>query len=113
MDDHILEKFRQLLEKQKNEYLSTDEISRDSTKPVELDQAAVGRLSRIDAMQSQAMAQETARRRTIQLAKIDAALERIQLGEYGYCAVCDEEIPQRRLEVDPAVPFCVHCASKM
>lgn len=89
------------------------QTANDSTRPVDLDQSSVGRLSRMDAMQSQAMALENKRRREIELTRIDAALERIEEGEYGYCAACDEEIAQRRLNLDPANPFCVQCASKM
>ena len=75
--------------------------------PVTLDQQSVGRLSRMDAMQSQAMAQETARRRQLQIRKIDAALIRIEDGEYGYCATCGEAIQRGRLELDPAAATCV------
>ena len=40
-----------------------DAAGQDAQKTVELDQQAVGRLSRMDALQNQAMAQATARRR--------------------------------------------------
>ena len=53
------------------------------TGPVQLDQTSVGRLSRMDAMQRQAMAQETERRRHNDLRRIDAALKRIETGEEG------------------------------
>ena len=78
--------------------------------PVELDQQRVGRLSRMDALQGQAMAQETARRRAVELQRIDAALARIDAGDYGYCARCDEPIEPPRLGLDPATPLCVACA---
>lgn len=84
----------------------------ENAEVVELDQSRVGRLSRMDAMQQQAMAQEAQRRRQIELTKIDAALKRIDAGEYGYCVSCDEEIGERRLAVDPAAPLCVACAGK-
>ncbi len=77
---------------------------------VELDQTRVGRLSRIDALQGQAMAQEVARRREVELRRIDAALKRIDAGEYGYCISCGEEIAVRRLELDPTAPTCINCA---
>ena len=57
----------------------------ENTSPVELDQTQQGRLSRMDAMQQQAMADETQRRRHVRLAQIDAALSRLDDGEYGYC----------------------------
>jgi len=98
---------------QRKQLLEQKEISQESTRTVELDQSSVGRLSRMDAMQSQAMALEGKRRREIQLTRIEAALERIDEGEFGYCAMCDEEIADGRLEVDPANPFCVNCAGKI
>ena len=78
--------------------------------PVELDQARVGRLSRMDAMQNQAMAVATEERRKAELRRIESALLRIGEEEYGYCASCGEEIPPKRLELDPTTPLCVDCA---
>jgi DnaK suppressor protein len=77
---------------------------------VELDQQSVGRLSRMDALQVQAMAQETRRRRRRELARIDAALRQIEEGEFGWCRNCGEAISEARLEIDPAAPLCVDCA---
>jgi len=113
MNKKDLNYFHQLLLEKQQELKSTDQLARDSTKAVTLDQSSIGRLSRMDAMQSQAMALETKRRREIELTRIDAALERIDEEEYGYCASCEEEINKRRLAVDPANPFCVECASKL
>ena len=113
MNKTDLNYFHQLLLEKQQELRSTDQLARDSTKAVTLDQSSIGRLSRMDAMQSQAMALETKRRREIELTRIDAALERIDEEEYGYCASCEEEINKRRLAVDPANPFCVECASQL
>lgn len=77
---------------------------------VELDQTTQGRLSRIDALQGQAMAQEVARRRETELRRIETALTRIDDGDYGYCVSCDEEIQPKRLAFDPSVPNCINCA---
>jgi len=79
---------------------------------VELDQSKVGRLSRMDAMQAQAMAQASGQRRTAMLRDIDAALRRIDDGAYGLCIDCDEPINPKRLEFDPTALRCVDCASK-
>lgn len=78
--------------------------------PVELDQQSVGRLSRMDAMQQQQMAQAEARRRQNDISRIDAALRRIAEGEYGWCASCGEPIAKKRLEIDPMAHLCVDCA---
>jgi DnaK suppressor protein len=84
----------------------------DESHPVEVDQARVGRLSRMDELQSQAMAAEVERRRELELGRIQGALERLGEGEYGYCVSCGEAIAPRRLELDPATPLCLSCAER-
>lgn len=84
--------------------------SGDSRAAVELDQTRVGRLSRMDALQGQAMAQATEARRQQEIRRIHAALQRLCKGEYGACLRCGEEIAPKRLALDPAVPTCVDCA---
>jgi DnaK suppressor protein len=79
---------------------------------VTLDQSCVGRLSRMDAMQSQAMSQEAQRRRKIELSRLEAALKSMLDGEYGCCEECGEEIAYGRLMLDPAASFCIECAQK-
>ena len=86
------------------------ENSVENSAPVELDQTQQGRLSRMDAMQQQAMADETQRRRHMRLAQIDAALARLDDGEYGYCVTCGEEINAERLALDPAIAVCLRHA---
>ncbi|MEK0083483.1 TraR/DksA family transcriptional regulator [Benzoatithermus flavus] len=69
-------------------------------------------VSPMDTLQEQAMAHDIERRRRHELARIDAALERLEAGEYGWCVSCGEPIPNARLELDPAVALCVACAGK-
>lgn len=78
--------------------------------PVELDQTCVGRLSRMDAMQQQAMAQATARRTAVEKQRIQTALSRLLSGDYGQCVKCEEEIGEGRLRIDPATLTCISCA---
>ncbi len=87
-----------------------DALGRDAQKVVTLDQQSVGRLSRMDALQGQAMARATQMRRDQQRQKIAAALVRIEEGEFGYCLDCGEEIAPARLELDPTAPKCIACA---
>ena len=110
-DDFDHETYRARLSELRRDLLALDESSRESRQTVELDQSRVGRLSRMDALQGQAMAQATERRRGLQIRKIDAALARLEEGEFGYCVNCGEEIPQKRLALDPALPNCVACAA--
>ncbi len=92
--------------------IAVGHASRESREPVELDQSKVGRLSRMDAMQMQAMALETERRREVELQKIDAALRRMEEDEYGFCSACGEDIPAKRLKIDPATLLCIDCAAE-
>ncbi len=82
----------------------------DDQKPVGLDQQSVGRLSRMDSLQVQAMAQAEDSRRQIALKRITGALARLDEGEYGWCVKCGEAIAPARLAQDPATPFCIACA---
>lgn len=111
-NDRDLAEFARLLEARRVELRDLSDSARDSRKPVELDQSKVGRLSRMDAMQDQAMAQEAERRRAAELQRIDAALGRLKSGDYGYCVNCDEDIAPARLKLDPAVATCINCASR-
>lgn len=78
---------------------------------VELDQQAVGRLSRMDALQNQAMAKAQQTNRNIETHRLKAALQRLEDGEYGYCEDCGDRIPDGRLKLDLAASKCVSCAS--
>lgn len=88
-----------------------DAAAEGSRDTVTLDQQSVGRLSRMDALQGQAMAQATHARRQQMRARIAAALARLDAGEFGWCESCGEPIAARRLELDPTVTRCVGCAS--
>ena len=88
-----------------------EHLSEADRAPVVLDQDSVGRLSRLDAMQVQAMALAAQRRRAAEKERILAALRRIEEDEFGWCAACGEEIAQARLENDPSVSLCIRCAS--
>jgi DnaK suppressor protein len=96
----------------KHELEALSALSEDDRAAVALDQQAVGRLSRMDAMQQQAMAQAAERARARDLQRIDAALRRIEDDEYGYCSDCGDEIAGKRLEIDPMANLCVNCAGR-
>jgi DnaK suppressor protein len=98
------------LKERRVELRHLEEVTVESRRPVELDQSRVGRLTRMEALQDQAMSLETERRRQVESQRIDGALVRMAEGDYGYCAHCGEEIAARRLELDPAVPICIDCA---
>lgn len=105
-----LKHFRLILIRLRDELLEAEEVSGDDTKTVELDQARIGRLSRMDQMQSQQMALESQRRRKVQIRKIDAAWQRLENGEFGICSYCEGRIELERLEFDPTTVLCSECA---
>lgn len=107
-----IEHFEECLFRLKAETEASLSSAKSSTKPVELDQSMVGRLSRMDAIQQQEMALASERRRHDLLNKIDQAFIRIKNGDYGYCIKCDEEIAEKRLELDPTILVCVKCAAE-
>ncbi len=105
------EKLRAKLEALRESLASPAESSAADRAPVELDQTSVGRLARIDAMQKQAMALAAEQRRQAELARVVAALGRIDSDEFGYCDVCGEAIAPARLDHSPAVTTCIGCAA--
>lgn len=101
---------RARLTARRDELNKLSSVSAEDRDAVELDQQSVGRLSRMDAMQRQAMAQAQERARTVELARLEQAMRRLEDGEYGWCATCGDEIAAARLEVDPAAAVCIECA---
>ena len=111
LTEEQVETFRKNLIENRKILTMAIEGETESSKTVELDQSTMGRLSRMDALQGQAMSKETKQRHEEGLRKISSALSRIESGDYGYCLKCDEIISVARLEVDPAASLCISCAS--
>ncbi len=89
----------------------SSEAGKKAQEVVHLDQQAVGRLSRMDALQNQAMAKAQQSNRNREMSRLKAALARIEDGEFGFCEDCGDEIPIGRLNLDYAASKCVSCAS--
>jgi len=98
------------LNQMRKEVEEISQATEEARQPVELDQSAVGRLSRMDALQTQAMQLETERRRSMEIIRINSALKRLEKGEFGYCASCGIDIEQKRVENNPTTPTCFDCA---
>lgn len=112
MDEVELDQARKRLEALRGELFAQKEAATESIAPVELDQARVGRLSRMDSMQQQAMALEQDRRRDIQLKRIEGAVQRVEKGTYGICVKCSAPIEEKRIEFDSTTFFCQQCAAQ-
>ena len=111
MKQATIEEFQKELLSRLQELEESEKSTTEDHATVELAQATQGRLSRIDAMQAQAMALETKRRREMGMLRIKAALKRIDDEEFGWCLSCGEEIVFKRLQWDPSTPNCIGCAS--
>jgi DnaK suppressor protein len=72
---------------------------------------AIGRLTRMEAIQAQSMTAEGRRRQEARLRLVERALGRIEESRYGLCVRCGDEIPRGRLEVMPEAPLCMSCAT--
>lgn len=110
MQEEPLDDIRKRLEQELSDLQNEALNAQDSEAPVELDQASVGRLSRVDAIQSQCVALTIKRNRDQRIAGIMLALQRREAGTYGICLQCKKPIPQPRLAMDAAAARCVQCA---
>ena len=88
-------------------------MARENAATVTLDQSSVGRLSRMDAMQQQAMASVQRERLLVQQRRLTAAIQRKDAGTLGTCCQCELTIPIERLMSDPATPFCTDCQEEI
>jgi len=111
MDHETQTTFRARILARLAELDEADARGRAGQATVTLDQQAVGRLSRQDALQSQAMAHATQARREAERRRLRAALARVDKGAFGYCEDCGEEIAQARLALDPGIMRCISCAN--
>ncbi len=104
--------FKNRLESRFKDITERQERQKSGTGPVKLDQARIGRLSRMDALQQQAISKAAARLTDLERQRIQSALARMETGEYGYCVICDYEIAEGRLRFDPSVFICISCAER-
>ena len=106
------ETWQERLDQMERELTVLEDATFEGRAPVELDQTRVGRLSRMDAMQGQAMNTAISARRRAMKLRIAAARERLNDGEFGYCLTCGDRINEKRLTLDPTTPLCTSCAQQ-
>lgn len=107
----LVERYRPRVEAMLDELVDLQQQTATDRAPVALDQQTVGRLSRIDALQGQAMAAASGHRRTTMIARLRRTLARMEEGEFGYCTECGEQIAHGRLDADPSNHLCLSCAA--
>ncbi|MEL6544246.1 MAG: TraR/DksA C4-type zinc finger protein [Myxococcota bacterium] len=87
--------------------------NKSATQAVELDQTKMGRVSRIDAIQVQKMAEANRRDAQTRLQKVMAALNRMEREAYGICGLCEEPIAFKRLKARPEAQSCIACLREL
>ncbi|MDE2428865.1 MAG: molecular chaperone DnaK [Burkholderiales bacterium] len=97
------------LDTELSQTIAAIEQAKRSVGTVELDQSSVGRVSRIDAFQQQELAKVLQERLNVRKRKLEAALNRVELGAYGLCCACQCDVDPARLDADPAAVFCSVC----
>jgi DnaK suppressor protein len=110
LTDSQLDELRAELERQLKKLVKSMSLTDEALKTVTLDQTAVGRVSRIDSLQNQGIAQGLRERETVRLAQIQQALERLSEGTYGSCTACGGNIAFERLFVFPESAVCAACS---
>jgi DnaK suppressor protein len=103
LEQHIISEIKALKEKIVS--------YKEGAKPVELD-SAIGRVTRMDAINSKSISEESLRKAEINLLKLERALQNIDDPDFGLCIECGEEIPIKRLMIMPGSVLCVDCAGK-
>lgn len=82
---------------------------REMAKP-EAPDVAIGRVSRMDAINNRSITEAALREAENKLKKLHSALEKVGTDEFGKCAKCNGEIPFGRILIKPESLFCVRCA---
>ena len=103
-----LDRFRKRLLAERDEIAGLLDRTSTDSRPVDLG-LPIGRLSRMDAMQMQGMAQLNRRQLEIRREQVKVALAALDDGSYGSCRACKGDIDLARLEAHPEVPFCLPC----
>ena len=109
MNSNIWNEIQLIIIDKLNQLALEDEKNKTASETVPLDQQSVGRLSRMDALQQQAMAKAVDLRRQIEKKTLEDALTRIIRNEYGECIDCGDFIEFERLKVKPSVLKCSEC----
>lgn len=109
LPEELLARFRERLEEARDTAIAVLGRTVDDVKPIEASGSAIGRVTRIDAIQMQGMAQMSRAQLELRLEKVRNALAALDAGTYGTCRYCKGPIDLSRLEALPEAPFCLPC----
>ena len=110
VDEMFLNEMRERLQARAVELRDTIARIDGTTAPVSPNNA-IGRLTRLDAMQATSMRQAAARDHDLELRHVVRALEAMANGKYGICRRCKEDMAELRLRAKPEAFLCLACAS--
>lgn len=82
------------------------------TKPISPDNA-IGRLTRMEAINSKAINDAALNRAQYKLSQLERTLDKVNHPDFGLCRECEEPIPFGRLMVLPETDLCVKCAENI
>lgn len=106
---------RQALEQAVRDEMATlrTDIERlsEEVKPIPPDRA-IGRLTRMEAINSKSMSEANLRKAKVRLKRLEEALDRLDDEDYGICLSCERPIPIKRLLLVPESTRCVVCLSR-
>jgi DnaK suppressor protein len=112
MDAITIERLKRQLEQMQADLREAVRDEAGAAAPVQLD-TSIGRLSRMDAIQSQQMALALKAREQQELLRVENALQAIRNGTYGQCRRCKGPVGLERLEAQPDAVVCVKCAEQV
>ncbi len=101
----IRDKILSEIEAAKESIIELEEIMQ----PIEPD-CAIGRLSRMEAIQNQGVAEKTLKQAKDKLNKLEFMLNKVGTEEFGKCKNCGKQIPLERILFIPENPYCVNCS---
>jgi RNA polymerase-binding transcription factor len=83
----------------------------ETSKPVAPDNA-IGRLSRMEALNDRAVSEASLNAARHKLSRLETALGKVGQPDFGICVSCDNPIPPGRILLMPEATRCVPCAEK-
>ena len=112
MTDKELSSYREVIESEIEKLQKAVESMTEAVKPIEPD-TAIGRLSRMEAIQAKSISESNIRSKKMRIQRLREALVRIDRGTFGMCAVCEEDIPEKRLKIAPESTVCMDCLNEI
>ncbi len=100
----------ELINKKINRLKRKIDSYKELTKPISPDNA-IGRISRMDAINNKSVAEAGLREAQKELSGLEYMSANIDKDDFGICKKCNKKIPIRRLLLVPQSPYCVNCSS--